>query len=142
MDLEQLVTEFTDYLRICVDKEGIHPLPAWIVQEDGSREVLALAMATDPAVRTCLSRVRNTPGWRFVLFGVDVYCKPGQGTTLDSAFILMVLQPGAQPAVYVVEYSWNGGAPTVLPANGDNAFWKGQMEACGILRLARQVAGV
>jgi hypothetical protein len=143
MNIDQLVAEFTTYITIAVDAEGIHPLPAWIITADDQRDILAVAMPTSDAVGHVLAHTARTADWQALLFGIDVFCKENQGTTLDSALVLVCVQRGLQPRVGVIEYSWNGGYPTVLPVNWDNQFWPARLESYwGVLPTARRLAGV
>lgn len=141
-ELDQLVAQYADLLQAAIDQNGIYPGPAWIVKEDGKREIMALAMPASEAVQAAINRTRQAEGWQVLLAGYDVNCAPGQGTTLDSAWILLCAQRGREPRVGVIEYSYNEGAPISRPVNWENRFWQGQMERLGVLQKLRRLTGL
>lgn len=139
--LDKLVSDYSETLRLAIDHTGIYPGHAWIIREDGQSEMVALAMPAHNAVVRSVDMARQGGPWQVLLTGIDVMCMPDHGTTMDSAWILLCARPGQEPKVGVIEYSYNGGNPIIKPVNWENQFWPVVMEGAGVMRLMRKLAG-
>jgi hypothetical protein len=106
-----------------IEANGVFPTPAGFRKRDGQLEIYSFACDGSEALQRAVERARSGELEELVLL-VDQYTKPGQGTSLDSALIVFHRNLGGTARIGVLEYSHNeGGEPTVLPLDWNNAFW-------------------
>jgi hypothetical protein len=105
-----------------MDEKGIYPTPMAVKVKGDRLELHALALPPDQVVIHAFQVCKRRDVGEQV-FALDTYCKPGQGTTLDSCLVIFHLKRGAATTIGVMEYSWNGGQPIIKEVNWDNSFW-------------------
>ena len=108
-----------------IDSDGVYPTPGGFRRRDGQLEMVSFACSANEVLQCAVEKARSGQMEEMVIL-MDQFTKPGQGTTLDSALIVFHRNRAGVARIGVLEYSHNeGGEPTVLTLDWNNAFWTG-----------------
>ena len=110
-----------------IGAEGIYPTPGLIRTTQGLEIFAAFAAAAPDIVKTAFDRCLD-PEVQEIVIGLDTWCKPGQGTTLDSCLIVFHIRRGQPTRIGVLEYSWAGDHPVTKEIDWENPFWTGKYQ--------------
>lgn len=117
---------YHDHISRAIDEKGVYPHQMLCEDQDGKLGVYAL-MLNKPhevfnAVMKCL--VQDKP--KQLIYGMDRFCKPGQGTTLGDC-IGGAYWNGEAWRVFIIEYQ---NEPRIVkPLDWTNEFWKKSIRA-------------
>lgn len=104
-------------------ENGIFPCPAIIVKE-GNNIINIIANAIPPQViinnALIQSQLKDVIE---LIFSIDCYTKPNQGTELDSALVIFHCKVNQPALLGIMEYSYNNGSSITKPINWENKFW-------------------
>lgn len=120
IDPQKPLTEvFHDWIVATVDPEGF-PVPHGLyVDQQGDLTVVALAMDPD-ATYSVMLRFWGAPA-KEMIFALDRYALPGQGTELGDVLAGFHFTQGAAPRPFIIEYQYE---PRIVKAiDWDNVFW-------------------
>jgi hypothetical protein len=127
-----LLKDWRDYLRICMDKEGFYPYPAAFVTVENGKDCLnicALDLKPKQVVRWALEqKIKRNP--TELIYGIDRYAKPGQGTKHPDLLTVCYWTAKAGWKYGILEYRYDDEEnKTLEPYNWSNEFWTGIMES-------------
>lgn len=119
-----ILVNYIKMLEDIIDAEGVYPMPGSLEHEDGDLTLVSFATNAETMLGAIQYRCRKKPLTR-ALIGMDTWCKPNQGTTLDSCVIIFDITRG-NANLGVLEYTWDDdcGNAIVAPVNWDNAHWQ------------------
>lgn len=113
-----LTETYHDWLTASIDEQGAGLPHALIAREGAGLTVMALDLPPDQIYRLMLAEWEKQP--LELIFGIDRFAKPGQGTTLDDLVAGWHFTRD-RPIPFIVEYRH---APRVVgPIAYDNFWW-------------------
>jgi hypothetical protein len=121
---KSLVETFHDWVVATVDEKGFEVPHALARGADGKLTVYALALGPSEAYRLMLSTwERDEP--LELIFALDRFAKPGQGTELGDLLAGFHLTRKA-PRPFIIEYQY---APRIVkPIDWGNAWWNATLQ--------------
>ncbi|CAN5371224.1 hypothetical protein BH10PSE14_BH10PSE14_04680 [soil metagenome] len=126
---QSLPDMYHEHLARCIDEKGIEIPHGFVVHQDGTMTLLALAVPPDHAYRVMLSQwLRDA---KEMIFALDRFARDGQGTTLGDLMAGYYFVRGERPRPFIIEYQHE--PRIVYPIAWDNAFWNSA--------LARELKG-
>lgn len=115
-----LPTTYHEWLASTVDEQGFEIPHGMLLTADGGMTMVALAVPPTEAYKVMLGMfVRDNASE--MIFALDRFARPGQGTTLGDLMAGFHLVRGHNPKPFVVEYQFE--PRIVQPIDWDNAFW-------------------
>lgn len=109
---------FRDFLTSSIDESGAGLAHALLIHDDGTMTVMALDLEPDQIYRLMIAEWAKRP--REMIFALDRFAKPGQGTTLPD-LVAGWHFTRAQPAPFIVEYQHE--PREVKAVDYGNAWW-------------------
>ena len=110
---------FHDYVASTIDPDGF-PIPnALVLDQNGALTVVALAVGPTEAYPVMLKLWDQ--GAAEMIFALDRYALPGQGTTLGDLLAGFHFTRHAAPRPFIIEYQYD--PRIVQPIDWDNAYW-------------------
>lgn len=117
---KQALTEvFHDYVASTIDPEGFPTPHALVRDQTGALTVVVLAVDLPEAYAVMLKLWDQ--GAAEMIFALDRYALPGQGTTLGDLLAGFHFTRHAAPRPFIIEYRYD--PRVVLPIDWDNPFW-------------------
>lgn len=115
-----LPDEYHRHISLAIDEKGVYPHQMLVEDKDGKLGVYALALPEPHQVLTAmLKALMEKP--KQLIYGMDRYCKEGQGTTLGDC-IAGAYWNGEAWRPFVIEYQ---NEPRIVkPLDWNNAWWK------------------
>lgn len=109
-----------------IDEKGVYPHQMMCEDGDGKLGVYALMLNKPEEVLRAVLKALMEHKPKQLIYGMDRYCKPGQGTTLGDC-IAGGYWNGEAWRPYIIEYQHE---PRIIkPMDFDNAFWKRSVKA-------------
>lgn len=118
--LTDLVAQYERWVATAIDEDGISLHHAFVIQADGTLAMHALDLPPPQAWQYILRLLVVDQQPREMIFALDRYTRPGQGTTLGD-LMAGVYFIGPKPRPFVIEYQHD--PRIVKPICWDNAFW-------------------
>ena len=129
-----LTVMYHEWMAATVDEDGFEMPYGLVLDDDGQITVMALALTPDQAYQHMLKHwTEHRPAE--MIFAIDRYAKPGQGTTLrDLMAGWHFIKADPRPRPFVVEYQFD--PRLVKPIEWDNLHWNAALtrELSGHLR--------
>lgn len=118
--MQPLTAAYHDWLSSTIDENGVSLAHALMLDDDGKIGVYALDL-TPAQIYTMMLRewVRQKP--RELIFALDRFARPGQGTTLGDLVAGHHFVAGEPSRPFVIEYQHS--PRIVRPIDWDNACW-------------------
>ncbi len=121
MDSVNLANDYYDLIVGSIDEKGVYPHQMLVLQKNGKVGVYALALTEPHQVLNTMMKVLVDEKPAQLIFGMDRFTKPGQGTTLSDC-VAGAFWNGDAWRVFVIEYQ---NEPRIVkPMDWDNEFWK------------------
>jgi hypothetical protein len=134
--MKGLAEAFHALIASSIDAVGVYPHKCLHVKD--GKLTMAAIMINDPGqvyaalLAICLNKKPDE-----IIFGLDRYCKPGQGTTLGDCITGANFAAGVWKP-FVIEYQHE--PRIVQPIQWDNPFWNAHvMDELRHFRLAKEV---
>jgi hypothetical protein len=106
-----------------IDDEGVFPHQMIVLKKDGSVTMLSLSV-NPPSMFKEMARWKAMPDTAELVFGLDRFCLPDQGTTLGDC-VACLHWDGILWRTFIVEYQ---NEPRIVkPVDRDNAWWNATM---------------
>jgi hypothetical protein len=118
MDIPQI---YHDNIARLINEKGVFPHQMLVEDKDGKLGFMALALDQPSQVMNHMLQVLVKEKPRQLMYGMDRYCKPGQGTTLNDC-IGGAYWNGEAWRVFVIEYQHE--PRIVKPIDWHNDWWK------------------
>lgn len=135
--MKPLTETYHDWLATSIDPEGFEIPHALVLAQDDTLTVIALAVSPDRAYQVMLAQ--RLKGAKEMIFALDRFAKPDQGTTLGDLMAGHHFADGIWRP-FVVEYQYD--PRIVRPFDWDNTFWNGVLRremAQSIHNIAREL---
>lgn len=106
-----------------IEEKGVYPHIMLVLDQNDQLHVHALALAEPEQVMHHMMKVLVNDKPKQLIYGMDRYCKPGQGTTLGDCVAGAYWSEEADSwRVFVIEYQHE--PRIVKPLDWNNEFWK------------------
>ncbi len=120
-----LPEKFHAWLSSSIDEEGVGLNHAIAADADGKLSVYVLDLKPDQ-VYSLIIRELLVSRPRGIIFALDRFAKPGQGTTLNDLVAGHFIIPGQATRPFIIEYQHD---PRIVhPINWTNAFWNAALQ--------------
>jgi len=116
---QPLPDSYRDLMASCIDEEGVSIAHGIVIDAAGEMTMLALAVPPMQAYKVMLGQWLR--GAREMIFALDRFTKPGQGTTLGDLLAGHHFVAGVPPRPFIIEYQHD--PRIVKPIDWHNAFW-------------------
>jgi len=125
MTSAELVAEFERYVARSIDEQGCFPYPCLSLAADGVLCFAAVAVSPEASVRYFWDLI--TKGATEVIFGLDHYTKPGQGTEFADVVSVIhwkgILGPTFQSQRRIGVINYQHSPRVVRPIDWNNRHW-------------------
>lgn len=126
-----LVESFYNCVERGIRPEGVYPHVA-LARIDGELEIWALALSPEETIQH-VQMAMTTKNVEELVFGLDRYTKPGQGTEFNDV-ITFLWWDGQKWTPGVIDYKPEPDK-VIRPINWDNEFWNAHMIQVIVPRL-------
>jgi hypothetical protein len=127
------------HVPVLICAKGIYPSPAIWINRHGA--ICMGSIATPPHQTMAFLCAVVAEGCRELIYGMDRFAKPGQGTTCAD-LLAGAWWDGSSWRAYTIEYQHD--PRIVKPIDWDNAFWctavAGELRQSGLLTLPGEVS--
>jgi len=102
-----------------IDENGVEIAHGIVVADTGEVTMIALAVPPAQAYEVMLAQWGRSPSE--MIFALDRFTKPGQGTTLGDLLAGFYFKAASPPRPFIIEYQHE--PRIVKPIEWDNTFW-------------------
>lgn len=129
-----LTEVYQDWIASTIDAKGFEIPHGFALDRDGALTVVALAVPPTEAYMHMIAQWKR--GAVEMIFGLDRFAKPGQGTTLGDLLGGFHFTRDASPRPFIIEYQFE--PRIVKPIEWNNTFWNAGLysEIVQVLRIA------
>ncbi len=117
---KSLADTFHDLISTAIDAEGVYPQQAIGINHGGRMTMMALDLSGEATLHLMRGEVAKGI-YQELIFGVDCYTKPGQGTTLADVIVSGWWSAATGWRIGIIEYQHE--PRIVKPWCWDNGHW-------------------
>lgn len=130
-----LTDTFFNHVSNCVDEKGVYPHVMMIIDKDDKLGVFTLAVDSPTQVMNQMVKTLTKENPKELIYGLDRFSKPGQGTTLGD-LVAGAYWNGEAWRSFIIEYQHE--PRVVKPLDWDNDHWNKALkgELVGFMKKA------